>query len=38
MWHPMAGHLARAGVDVWIYNHNAAKAIERAAEFGGQAG
>ena len=37
MGHPMAGHLARAGLDVCVYNRTAAKAIEWAAEFGGQA-
>ncbi|MEI2418195.1 NAD(P)-dependent oxidoreductase [Orrella sp. JC864] len=34
---PMAGHLARAGHQVTVYNRTAAKAQSWAAEFGGQA-
>ena len=37
MGHPMAGHLARAGHQVTVYNRTAAKAHAWAAEFGGQA-
>ena len=37
MGYPMAGHLARAGLDVCVYNRTAAKAIKWAAEFGGRA-
>jgi 3-hydroxyisobutyrate dehydrogenase len=35
MGHPMAGHLARAGHAVTVYNRNAAKAQAWVAEFGG---
>lgn len=37
MGHPMAGHLARAGHAVTVYNRTAAKAQAWAAEYGGQA-
>jgi 3-hydroxyisobutyrate dehydrogenase-like beta-hydroxyacid dehydrogenase len=36
MGHPMAGHLARAGHDVTVYNRNAAKAATWVAEYGGR--
>ena len=36
MGHPMAGHLARAGHAVTVYNRTAAKAQAWAAEFGGR--
>ncbi|WP_088279687.1 NAD(P)-dependent oxidoreductase [Ideonella sp. A 288] len=36
MGHPMAGHLARAGHAVTVYNRTAAKAAAWAAEHGGQ--
>jgi 3-hydroxyisobutyrate dehydrogenase/2-hydroxy-3-oxopropionate reductase len=36
MGHPMAGHLARAGHQVTVYNRTAAKAQAWCAEFGGQ--
>lgn len=35
MGHPMAGHLARAGHSVTVYNRSAAKAAAWADEFGG---
>jgi len=35
MGHPMAGHLARAGHRVTVYNRTAAKAAAWAAEYGG---
>ena len=35
MGYPMAGHLARAGHDVTVYNRGAAKASAWIAEFGG---
>ncbi|MFG6458779.1 NAD(P)-dependent oxidoreductase [Roseateles sp. BYS96W] len=35
MGHPMAGHLARAGHQVTVYNRTAAKAQAWAAEYGG---
>jgi len=35
MGHPMAGHLARAGHSVTVYNRTAAKAVAWAAEYGG---
>jgi 3-hydroxyisobutyrate dehydrogenase-like beta-hydroxyacid dehydrogenase len=35
MGHPMAGHLARAGHRVTVYNRTAAKAATWVAEFGG---
>ena len=35
MGYPMAGHLARAGHDVTVYNRTTAKAEKWAAEFGG---
>lgn len=35
MGHPMAGHLARAGHQVTVYNRSAAKAEAWVAEFGG---
>jgi len=38
MGHPMAGHLARAGHQVTVYNRSAAKAQAWVAEFGGQPG
>ncbi len=37
MGHPMAGHLARAGHHVTVYNRTAAKAQAWAAEHGGEA-
>ena len=37
MGHPMAGHLARAGHSVTVYNRTAAKSAAWAAEYGGQA-
>jgi 3-hydroxyisobutyrate dehydrogenase len=37
MGHPMAGHLARAGHRVCVYNRTAAKATAWAAEHGGRA-
>ena len=37
MGHPMAGHLARAGHAVTVYNRTAAKASAWAAEYGGAA-
>ena len=36
MGHPMAGHLARAGHDVCVYNRTAAKAQAWAKEYGGR--
>ena len=36
MGHPMAGHLARAGHRVTVYNRSAAKAAAWAAEYGGR--
>jgi 3-hydroxyisobutyrate dehydrogenase/2-hydroxy-3-oxopropionate reductase len=38
MGHPMAGHLARAGHQVTVYNRTAAKAQTWCSEFGGQHG
>ena len=35
MGYPMAGHLARAGHRVCVYNRTAAKAVQWVAEFGG---
>ena len=35
MGHPMAGHLARAGHRVTVYNRTTAKAVAWSAEFGG---
>lgn len=37
MGHPMAGHLARAGHQVAVYNRTAAKAAEWVSMYGGQA-
>jgi 3-hydroxyisobutyrate dehydrogenase-like beta-hydroxyacid dehydrogenase len=37
MGHPMAGHLARAGHQVTVYNRTAAKAAAWAEEYGGSA-
>ena len=37
MGHPMAGHLARAGHQVTVYNRTAAKAQGWGAEYGGKA-
>jgi 3-hydroxyisobutyrate dehydrogenase len=37
MGHPMAGHLARAGHRVTVFNRTAAKAAAWVAEYGGQA-
>jgi 3-hydroxyisobutyrate dehydrogenase-like beta-hydroxyacid dehydrogenase len=37
MGHPMAGHLARAGHQVTVYNRTAAKAQAWAVEYGGRA-
>ncbi len=37
MGYPMAGHLAKAGHEVTVYNRTAAKADQWVAEFGGQA-
>ena len=36
MGYPMAGHLARAGHDVTVYNRTAAKAAQWVREFGGR--
>ena len=36
MGHPMAGHLARAGHEVTVYNRSAAKAAAWVAEYGGR--
>jgi 3-hydroxyisobutyrate dehydrogenase-like beta-hydroxyacid dehydrogenase len=36
MGYPMAGHLARAGHDVTVYNRSAAKAAAWVAEYGGR--
>ncbi|MGJ8611698.1 MAG: NAD(P)-dependent oxidoreductase, partial [Octadecabacter sp.] len=38
MGYPMAGHLAKAGHDVTVYNRTAAKAEKWVAEFGGSMG
>jgi 3-hydroxyisobutyrate dehydrogenase-like beta-hydroxyacid dehydrogenase len=35
MGYPMAGHLARAGHDVTVYNRTTAKALQWVAEYGG---
>ncbi|KPB02917.1 NAD(P)-dependent oxidoreductase [Ahrensia marina] len=37
MGYPMAGHIAKAGHDVTVYNRTAAKAEKWAGEFGGKA-
>ena len=37
MGHPMAGHLARAGHQVTVYNRSAAKATDWVAKYGGAA-
>ncbi|SDC86844.1 NAD(P)-dependent oxidoreductase [Paraburkholderia lycopersici] len=37
MGHPMAGHLAKAGLDVTVYNRTAEKAAQWVAEYGGRA-
>src|SRR5258705_7792851 len=37
MGHPMAGHLARAGHDVTVYNRTGAKAEQWVKEYGGRA-
>jgi 3-hydroxyisobutyrate dehydrogenase-like beta-hydroxyacid dehydrogenase len=37
MGHPMAGHLAKAGLDVTVYNRTYAKAEQWVAEHGGRA-
>jgi 2-hydroxy-3-oxopropionate reductase len=37
MGYPMAGHLARAGLDVTVYNRTAAKAKQWVGEYGGRA-
>jgi 3-hydroxyisobutyrate dehydrogenase-like beta-hydroxyacid dehydrogenase len=37
MGHPMAGHLARAGHRVTVYNRTSAKAAQWVHEFGGRA-
>src|SRR5439155_128760 len=37
MGHPMAGHLARAGHAVTVYNRTAAKAQQWTTEYGGKA-
>ena len=36
MGHPMAGHLARAGHQVTVYNRTTAKAVAWVGEYGGQ--
>jgi 3-hydroxyisobutyrate dehydrogenase-like beta-hydroxyacid dehydrogenase len=36
MGHPMAGHLARAGHRVTVYNRTAAKSVQWSAEYGGR--
>ena len=38
MGYPMAGHLAKAGHDVTVYNRTTAKAEKWVAEHGGQLG
>ena len=38
MGYPMAGHLARAGHEVTVYNRTAAKADAWASEHGGATG
>src|ERR1700712_745313 len=38
MGYPMAGHLARAGHQVTVYNRSADKAAKWAAEYGGKTG
>src|SRR5690348_17139427 len=37
MGYPMAGHLAKAGLDVTVYNRTYAKAEQWVAEHGGRA-
>jgi len=37
MGHPMAGHLAKAGLDVTVYNRTAARAAQWVDEYGGRA-
>lgn len=37
MGYPMAGHLAKAGLDVTVYNRTAAKAAKWVDEYGGRA-
>eukprot|EP01038_Epipyxis_sp_PR26KG_P001868 gene1868-2637_t len=37
MGHPMAGHLARAGHHVTVYNRTASKSAAWVAEYGGRA-
>ncbi|ABE35249.1 3-hydroxyacyl-CoA dehydrogenase, NAD binding domain protein [Paraburkholderia xenovorans LB400] len=37
MGYPMAGHLAKAGLDVTVYNRTASKAQQWVAEYGGRA-
>ncbi|RKE39642.1 2-hydroxy-3-oxopropionate reductase [Paraburkholderia sp. BL23I1N1] len=37
MGYPMAGHLAKAGLDVTVYNRTAQKAEQWVAEYGGRA-
>ncbi len=37
MGYPMAGHLARAGNDVTVFNRTAAKAHDWVKEYGGKA-
>ncbi|QBR01035.1 NAD(P)-dependent oxidoreductase [Paraburkholderia pallida] len=36
MGYPMAGHLAKAGLDVTVYNRTGAKAAQWVAEYGGR--
>lgn len=38
MGYPMAGHLARAGYPVTVYNRTARKALRWVGEFGGRSG
>src|SRR5579872_6629424 len=38
MGYPMAGHLARAGHQVSVFNRSPEKAVRWMAEFGGRAG
>jgi 3-hydroxyisobutyrate dehydrogenase-like beta-hydroxyacid dehydrogenase len=37
MGHPMAGHLAKAGLDITVYNRTGEKAAQWVAEYGGRA-
>ena len=35
MGYPMAGHVLRAGFEIWVFNRNAARAEQWCAEYGG---